>query len=47
MANRYSPRKDYAGLNASWQGVNPSSGGIQMYSGIDSLKNMTIQDDCI
>ena len=47
MANRYSPRKDYAGLNASWQGVTPSSGGIQMYSGIDSLKNMTIQDDCI
>ena len=47
MANRYSPRKDYAGQNAAWQGVNLSSGDIQMYSGVDGLKNMTIQDDRI
>lgn len=47
MANRYSPRKDYAGQNAAWQGVNLSSGDIQTYSGVDGLKNMTIQDDRI
>ena len=47
MANRYSPRKDYAGQNAAWQGVNLSSRDIQMYSGVDGLKNMTIQDDRI
>ena len=47
MVRRYSARKDYASQNASWQGVNLSSSGPQPYSGIDNLKNMSIQDDHI
>ena len=47
MSRRYSPKKDYADLNASFQGVDLSSNSFQMYSGIDDLKNMSIQDDHI